>query len=119
MSRFFVYIVECSDGSLYTGIARDVARRVQEHNEAKIGARYTKTRRPVTLRYSERKKDRSAALVREAALKKLTRAEKLALLTRGRATIRGLPVLTTAMGKGDNRQRKEKKKPKQDKNKKK
>jgi putative endonuclease len=80
VSKFYVYIVECSDGSLYTGIARDVAKRVKEHNEAKTGARYTKSRRPVRLRYSEGKRDRSAALVREAALKKLSREEKLALI---------------------------------------
>jgi len=82
VSKFYVYIVECRDGSLYTGIARDVAKRVKEHNEAKNGARYTKSRRPVRLRYSEGKKDRSAALVREAALKKLSREEKLALIGR-------------------------------------
>lgn len=119
MNTFFVYIVECKDGSLYTGIATDVLRRVREHNEAKIGARYTKTRRPVVLKYAESSKTRSSAQSREASLKKLSRVEKLTLIRSARATIRALSISTTAMGKGDNSQRKEKKKPKKDKNKKK
>jgi putative endonuclease len=118
VGRFYVYIVECRDGTLYTGIAGDVARRVREHNEAKIGAKYTKTRRPVVLRYFERKQSRGAALSREATVKKLSRTEKLALIRR-HATISRLPVADFNMGKGDNRQQKEKKKPKKDKDKKK
>lgn len=118
MGRFFVYIVECSDRTLYTGITRDVVRRVREHNDSKTGAKYTKTRRPVVLKYSEAKKTRGAALSREARLKKLTRTDKLALIE-AHATIARLSVADLDMGKGDNRQQKEKKKPKKDKDKKK
>lgn len=118
MGRFFVYIVECNDGSLYTGIARDLSRRVKEHNIGKLGARYTRPRRPVVLRYSELKMSRGGALSREASLKKLSRTDKLALI-RERATISRLSVAALNMGKGDNRQQKEKKKPKKDKDKKK
>ena len=54
MNEWFVYILECADGSLYTGITTDLERRVSEHNEGKLGARYTRARRPVKLRYSAR-----------------------------------------------------------------
>ncbi len=79
--RWFVYIVECRDGSLYTGITNDLERRVREHNEGG-GARYTRSRRPVTLRYQEQVGGRSDALVRECALKLLTRKEKDQLIQR-------------------------------------
>lgn len=74
----FVYMVRCADGTLYTGWAVDVAARVRAHNAGR-GARYTRARRPVTLVFSEAQPDRSAALRRERALKKLPRARKLAL----------------------------------------
>jgi putative endonuclease len=80
MAAYSVYIVECKDKTLYTGITTDVKRRILEHNSGKLGAKYTKARRPVRLRYSEKKKTRSSALKREAALKRLPRREKLALL---------------------------------------
>ena len=70
-----VYLVRCADGSLYTGVATDVARRVAEHN-AGTGARYTRARRPVVLVHQEPAPDRSAALRREYALKQLPRALK-------------------------------------------
>jgi len=75
-----VYILECADTTLYTGITTDLKRRVREHNSTKLGARYTKARRPVKLRYSEKAKTRGAAQTREAALKRLTRAQKRALI---------------------------------------
>lgn len=79
--EYFVYIVLCSDGSLYTGITTDVARRIDEHNGTKpSGARYTRGRRPVALRYVEPCASKRAALVREAAIKRLTRAAKLRLI---------------------------------------
>jgi putative endonuclease len=78
---WFVYVVRCGDGSLYTGIAVDVAARVSVHNDGK-GARYTRSRRPVTLVYVERKRSRSSALKRELAIKGLPRPEKLALIAR-------------------------------------
>lgn len=79
-SLYAVYILECADGTLYTGIARDVAARLAEHNEGKAGARYTRARRPVSLRYVEDAPDRGAALRREHEIKQLSRAEKLALI---------------------------------------
>ncbi len=79
-SEYFVYIVECSDGTLYTGIARNVERRVREHNSSQHGAKYTRTRRPVQLVYTQACADRSAALKEEMRIKQLSRPEKLALL---------------------------------------
>ncbi len=77
-----VYIVRCADGSLYTGIARDVTRRLAEHNGSNgAGASYTRSRRPVALVYREAAKDRSAASKREYAIKQLDRADKLALIS--------------------------------------
>lgn len=79
--RWQVYIVRCADGTLYTGVATDVLRRVTEHNGAgKAGARYTRTRRPVKLVYQERAANRSAACKREYRIKQLDRREKLKLI---------------------------------------
>jgi putative endonuclease len=77
---FHVYLLRCSDGTLYCGSTKDLERRVREHNDSKLGARYTKARRPVKLAYSEECETWSAALKRECALKKLRRAEKLLLI---------------------------------------
>lgn len=74
-----VYLLRCSDGTLYAGATADLARRVRQHLAGRA-ARYTRSRLPVALVYSERARDRSAALRREAALKQLSRAEKLALV---------------------------------------
>lgn len=71
-----VYIVRCADATLYTGIARDLARRIEQHNHGREAARYTRARRPVTLVYSETCESRGEALRREIAIKKLTRDEK-------------------------------------------
>lgn len=80
-----VYIVRCADGTLYTGVSTDVARRVAEHNGCgKPGARYTRARRPVTLVYQEAAADRSAAAKREYAIKHMGRSAKLALTSRPR-----------------------------------
>lgn len=76
---WFVYIVECRDGSLYTGITNDLERRVSEHNDGS-GARYTRSRRPVVMRYQERCESRSAALIRECSLRLLSPKEKRALI---------------------------------------
>ena len=76
---FFCYMVECADGSFYTGWSTDPAARVQAHNAGK-GAKYTRTRRPVKLIYKEELPDKSSALKREAAIKKLSRQEKEKLL---------------------------------------
>jgi len=73
-------MLRCADGSLYTGITTDVARRVAEHNgDSGLGARYTRSRRPVALVYAEPADNRAAASRREAAIKRLDRARKLAL----------------------------------------
>ena len=74
-----VYIVECKDKTLYTGIARDLEQRLSAHNAGK-GAKYTAGRRPVTLIYREGAEDRSAALVRESAIKRLSAKQKRALV---------------------------------------
>ncbi|MBN1640441.1 MAG: GIY-YIG nuclease family protein [Anaerolineae bacterium] len=75
----YTYMVECSDGTLYTGWAVDVKARVRAHN-AGSGARYTRARRPVRLRYWERHPDRAAAMQRERQIKRLPRRRKLALI---------------------------------------
>lgn len=74
-----VYIVECSDGTYYTGISTDVEKRVQTHNKGK-GAKYTKVRLPVRLLWTEPYDDRSAASKREYQIKKLSRKGKEALV---------------------------------------
>ena len=79
-SAWFVYIVECADKTLYTGITTDVERRVSEHNSSKKGAKYTSKRRPVRLVYSEPAEDKSSASKREYAIKQLSRSEKLKLV---------------------------------------
>ncbi len=79
MARWFVYILRCGDGSLYTGISTDVEQRVATHNAGR-GARYTRPRLPVTVVHVERKRSRSTALKREAAIKALSRSEKLSML---------------------------------------
>ncbi len=77
---YFVYMVRCSDDTLYTGIATDLKRRVEEHNFSDKGAKYTKARRPVILVYSEKHSDRSSASKREYKIKKMRRKEKKLLL---------------------------------------
>ena len=77
---WYVYMVRCNDGSLYTGISNNVARRVAEHNSHKTGAKYTKSRRPVWLVYYEKVASRSQALQRECEIKKQPREAKQALL---------------------------------------
>lgn len=78
---YFVYILRCSDDTLYTGIATDVERRVKEHNESPKGAKYTSGRRPVKLVHKEVFHTRSEASKREASIKKLSRDEKESLFT--------------------------------------
>lgn len=76
---WLVYILRCADGSLYTGATNDLTARLARHQRGR-GARYTRSRLPVRLVYSEATADRGAALRRELALKRLTRAAKLLLL---------------------------------------
>ncbi len=76
-----VYMLRCSDGTFYTGCTTDLEKRLHAHNHLKSGAKYTRARRPVELVWSEEVADLSSAKKREAALKKLTRKEKQALLS--------------------------------------
>lgn len=77
--KWFLYIMWCGDGSLYTGISKDVKRRCKQHNTG-TASRYTRSRLPVKVAYQETVASRSLALKREAAIKAMTRAEKLALI---------------------------------------
>ena len=79
MSGWWVYILRCGDGTLYTGTTDDVARRLAAHRAGK-GAKYTRGRGPLELLYTEQCPDRSAALRREYAIKQLSREEKLHLI---------------------------------------
>jgi putative endonuclease len=77
---YFVYIVQCSDQTYYTGITTDITRRIDEHNNSDKGAKYTRARRPVTLIYQESCEDKSSALKRERVIKKFRREQKEALI---------------------------------------
>lgn len=76
----YTYIVQCADGTLYTGWTTDVIRRLKEHNEGKAGAKYTRAKRPVNLVYYEGYETKEEAMRREYAIKQLTRKEKLELI---------------------------------------
>ena len=82
MSGWTVYVLRCRDGSLYTGATTDLDRRLAAHRAGR-GAAYTRSRRPLRLVFTERVPDRSAALRREAAIKRLPRRAKLALVRAG------------------------------------
>ena len=82
-TAWFVYLLRCADGTLYTGITTDLNRRLAEHNAGKAGAKYTRTRRPVVLAWHEAAGDRAAASRREYQLRKLTRAQKEGLIQPG------------------------------------
>ena len=75
-----VYIVECSDGTYYTGITTDIDRRILEHNYSFKSAKYTRSRRPVRLVYEESHADRSLASKREYQIKKMKRKDKILLI---------------------------------------
>jgi putative endonuclease len=77
---YYLYILKCADGSLYTGITTDLKRRVGEHNGTKFGARYTRVRQPVRVAYFKKFKNRSLASREEARIKKLKRSEKIELI---------------------------------------
>ncbi|NUJ98242.1 GIY-YIG nuclease family protein [Candidatus Gracilibacteria bacterium] len=77
---YHLYILECADFSLYTGITVDLDRRLEEHNTSKLGARYTSIRRPVKLVYSASFANRSLASKEEYRIKQLSREEKLELI---------------------------------------
>ncbi len=81
---FYTYVLECSDNSLYTGWTDDIEKRLRAHN-AGSGGKYTRSRLPVALRYSEAFDTKSEAMRRECAIKKLSRREKIALIEKGAA----------------------------------
>lgn len=78
--QWYIYIIRCADNSLYTGVTTDVDRRVVEHNTSKKGAKYTRTRRPVTLVYTKEMQDHSKACIKEAQIKKLNKKQKEELI---------------------------------------
>ncbi len=78
-TMYHLYILECADKTLYTGITVDLVRRLKEHNSSKLGAKYTRPRRPVKIVYSKKFRNRSTASKAESKLKKLSREEKLKL----------------------------------------
>jgi putative endonuclease len=84
---WFVYVVRCSDQSLYTGVTTDAERRIEEHNDGR-GARYTRSRGPVKLVYLEQVLDRGTALKREHEIKRMSVAGKKALVARANASKR-------------------------------
>jgi len=81
---YFLYILLCSDKSLYTGITTDLNRRVAEHNTSKLGAKYTSARRPVKLVYSKKFKNRSLVSKEETRIKAMTRGEKIILIKKNK-----------------------------------
>jgi predicted GIY-YIG superfamily endonuclease len=82
-SRWLVYLLRCSDGSLYTGITNDLPKRLKAHAAGKA-SKYTRSRLPVRLVYTEPRRSKSAALKRELAIKRLRRAEKERLVAKRR-----------------------------------
>lgn len=80
ISDWWVYILCCADDTLYTGVAKDVAKRLDEHNHSPKAAKYTRVRRPVAVVYIEPVSDRSAAMKREIAIKALSRKQKKLLI---------------------------------------
>jgi putative endonuclease len=77
---WFVYLVRCQDGTFYCGIAKDLNRRLEEHNSADKGAKYTRGRRPVQLIYTEGVASRAQATQREGQIKRMNRVQKMALI---------------------------------------
>ncbi|MFA4930981.1 MAG: GIY-YIG nuclease family protein [Patescibacteria group bacterium] len=78
-NAWYVYILQCADRTLYTGITKDIEKRVVEHNSSELGAKYTRGRRPVKLVYSRKFNNKSAAAKEEYRIKRLSRTEKLEL----------------------------------------
>ena len=96
--KWFLYILKCSDHSLYTGITKDIQRRFKMHVEGKT-ARYTRTRRPLEVVYQETCKTRTAALVRECLVKALPKTKKLALIEQSHIGPTGLKLGLSGEGR--------------------
>ena len=86
--KWYMYVVRCHDETFYTGITTDLVRRINEHNGSTRGAKYTASRRPVTLIYSVEYPDRSSASIAEAKFKKLRRAQKDAIIELSRDALK-------------------------------
>jgi len=84
---YYLYILQCADGTLYTGISTDVSRRLLEHNSSHRGAKYTRSRRPVKLVYSKKCLTRSRAAKTEASIKKLSRQEKIEFIKKSKSKL--------------------------------
>lgn len=80
-NTWFVYLLRCNDNSLYAGITTDIERRLHQHNHTKLGAKYTRAKRPVTLAFIETATDKSTASKREYQLRKLTKMQKERLVS--------------------------------------
>lgn len=78
--NWFVYIVRCADNTLYTGVAKDLEKRLRQHNHGNDGAKYTRARRPVELVYHERAANRSTAQQREYRIRRLSASQKRLLI---------------------------------------
>lgn len=88
---WYLYILQCKDGSLYTGVTNDVQKRLEAHREGR-GAKYTRGRSPLTLVYQEKCGDKSAALRREAQVKKLRKSDKLQLIHKAKLAENAIDV---------------------------
>lgn len=77
---YFTYLLKCSDSTFYCGITNNLENRIKAHNYSKTGARYTRSRRPVVLVYTEKYKTRSLAQIRESQIKKMSHQEKKILI---------------------------------------
>jgi putative endonuclease len=84
--KYYLYILECADKTFYTGITVDLLRRLWEHNNSKLGACYTKSRRPLRLVYSKKFPNRSSASQEEYRVKKLSKADKMKIIKSAAAT---------------------------------
>ena len=84
--KYFIYILECSDNTLYVGYTNNLEKRLFQHNNSKCGAHYTKIRRPVILKYFEQFETSAEARQREIRLKKYSREEKLRLISHKKTT---------------------------------
>lgn len=94
---YYLYILECADKTLYTGITTDLKRRIVEHNSAKSGAKYTSSRRPAKLKYCQKFKDRSSASKAEARIKKLKKSKKIELIQK----MKKITFITSNQSKAD------------------
>jgi putative endonuclease len=92
VKAFFVYLARCADGTYYCGAAKDLGKRLAEHNRG-TGAKYTRSRKPVKLVYAESRKTRGESLKREAEIKKMGRKQKQALVNHCRRAVRNNKIV--------------------------